>query len=196
MADVVPILSNFDTLGRAERLLLDPSGDASLDELKRDLNDLAKLRVETRLAFCKRLALAYMILVGHPPAESTGAGRADARAFQTWCANNLRTANNKSYSIGTLRQYVSVGFDANPALRLKRQQENDRKKSHKSHQDAKRGRLVGKAIEADKPVKAILRRNVSSDVSSEINALMTAWEAASPLARKHFMYSITGMKFD
>ena len=197
--DTAVFISNSSTLTRSEQLLLDPSSDASLDELKQELNELAKLRTSARLAFCKRIAVAYMILVGHVPAEAKLTGRSDAKKFYQWCALNLRTSNDKPYSKSTLRAYVGVGFDTNPALALNKIRSAVVVARHKSHDDTKRGRLLGVAI--IRPTAAIVKLPsnrkdpISSNISQEINTLMSAWEQASAQARRSFLYMITGQQF-
>ena len=195
------LLSNFQSLSQTDRLLLDPGSDTSLDDLKRELNALAHLRTDSRLAFCKRIAVAYMIIVGHAPNERTLTGRENARKFYLWCAENIRTANDKRYSKPTLRAYVDVGFSVNPANKLQEIRAHVEKARHKSHEDAKRGRLILAATISPKNTKAPVsiskkvQSSFGSDVSGEINALIFAWDSASAQARKAFLYMITGAKF-
>lgn len=181
---------------RVEQLLTDPASDISLDELKTELNELAKLRSQSRVAFCKRLAIAYMLIVERP--MSLDAPRdGKSKKFFDWCAKNLRTANGKNYSTGTLRTYVSVGFSSNPATTLKdiRQQS-----AHRSEIMRKLGSKLDQAVKSESPPKVVsitkLREKykLPTNVASEVNSLMTAWEQASPQARSQFIYLVTGKK--
>jgi hypothetical protein len=96
-------------ISRIESPPEDPPSDVGLDLLAAELNELARLRNQSRAAFRKRLAISHLIIVGHRP--STGSGE-KAKDFLRWCDKNLRTANGKRYSSGTLRKYVRVGFES------------------------------------------------------------------------------------
>lgn len=181
---------------RMEQLLADPPADISLDQLRIEINELAKLRDESRVAFCKRLAIAYMILVGRPLGRQEPQDGAHKK-FYGWCAKYIRTANNKIYSTGTLRTYVSVGFSSNPAASLKalRIQSN-----HRSELMRKLGSRLDEAVKTATPPKVVpitkLRSQfrLSTDVAQEVNKLMTAWEQASSEARSQFIYMVTGKR--
>ena len=108
----------FTNMTRIEQLLADPASDISLDELKAEINELAKLRDKSRVAFCKRLAIAYMLIVGRPFGKNQPRDGESGKFF-LWCAKNIRTANSKIYSTGTLRTYLAVGFSSNPTSSLK-----------------------------------------------------------------------------
>lgn len=56
----------ISNMTRIEQLLDDPNPEISLDDLKSEINELAKLRDKSRVAFCKRLAVAYLMIVGRP----------------------------------------------------------------------------------------------------------------------------------
>lgn len=187
------MLSNMT---RIESLLSDPSPDITLDELRVELNALATLRDGSRVAFCKRLAIAYMMIVGRPLStrEPTDG---KPKKFYEWCWKHIRTANGKQYSTGTLRAYLAVGFAANPAASLKarRKQANDRGSAM---------RVLGIKIEEatlrPEPPKVAsiatlrLKHRLPTDVAREVNALMRTWEQASPEARSQFIYMITGKR--
>lgn len=179
---------------RIEQLLSDPAADISLDELKAEINELAKLRDKSRVAFCKRLAVAYMIIVGRPFGKNEPRD-GGSKKFTVWCAKNIRTANGKLYSTGTLRTYLNVGFSSNPAAALKsyRDQAN-----HRSETMRKLGCKLDEAVKTATPPKVVpitkLRSqfNLVTDVATEVNRLMTAWEQASAQARSQFIYMVTG----
>lgn len=183
---------------RIEQLLADPAADVTLDELKVEINELAKLRNNSRVAFCKRLAIAYMLLVGRPMSRSEPKDGA-SKQFYVWCAKNIRTANNKIYSTGTLRAYVGVGFSSNPTASLKviRDQSN-----HRSELMRKLGSKLDEAVRTATPPKVVpitqLRSKfkLSTDVAQEVNQMMTAWERASSSARSQFIYMVTGKRVD
>lgn len=180
---------------RMEQLLSDPAADISLDELKLELNELAKLRDNSRAAFCKRLAIAYMLLVGRPFGKSEPRDNA-AKKFYEWCWKHIRTANRKQYSTGTLKSYLAVGFSSNPALSLKqkRDQSNSRSESMR-----KLGIRLEEAVSA-KPPKVVpitqlrSKYKLPTDVAHEVNQLMRAWEQSSSEARSQFIYMVTGKR--
>lgn len=181
---------------RIEQLLSDPAVDITLDELKAEINELAKLRDKSRVAFCQRLSVAYLMLVGRQfgKGEPQDGG---SKKFFAWCAKHIRTANGKLYSTGTLRTYLGVGFSSNPAATLKaiRAQSN-----HRSEQMRQLGSRLDEAVKTAEPPKVVpitkLRSqfNLASDVAMEVNRLMTAWEAASSQARAQFIYMVTGKR--
>ena len=45
-------------------LLREPEPTADLEQLARELNELAHVRQNARVAFCRRLAAAYLLIVG------------------------------------------------------------------------------------------------------------------------------------
>lgn len=176
------------------RLLRDPEAGVSLDDLKVDLNQLAKLRNDVRLAFCKRLAIVYLLIVGNVP------GRASVRdgkikAFYAWCNQHLQTAGGKSYAPRTLRHYLEFGFANNPKAKIEAWRTN-RDKNH-NHQRSM-GAAVRDAIKAPAPLLPIRqlkpKYELPTNVAHEVNALMTAWEAASSQARGQFIYMVTGKR--
>lgn len=179
---------------RIEQLLSDPAADITLDELAVEINELAKLRDNSRVAFCKRLALAYLIIVGRPLSKNEPADGAGKRFFG-WCAKHIRTANNKIYSTGTLRAYVSVGFSANPAAVLKARR---RQANHRSETMRRLGCKIEAAVSAPPKVVPITklrsRFNLPTNVAREVNDLLAAWDRASPEARAQFIYIATGRR--
>lgn len=188
--------SPMSNITRIESLLDDPSTDVSLDDLKIELNELAKLRNNSRLAFCKRLAIAYMLLIGHARGPNSPRDGSAAK-FQKWCDANLRSANGKRYSSSTLSTYLTVGFAANPQKyledRVKVCRDYGYIRRRKDERDRKIGlRLVAAAtvVEPLRPISVVQLRKkyeLTSDVATEVNWLMTAWEQASAPARKQFI---------
>lgn len=188
--------SEFSNMSRVEDLLLDPAADISLDDLKIELNELARLRDRSRFAFCKRLAVAYMLIVGRIP--TMGAPRDDKpKSFFEWCWKNLRSANGKQYSTGTLKTYLSVGFSSNPE---KLMQARSAAASKRGNQVRVLGTAITLAVRAETPPKVVpifrLREKyrLPTNVAQEVNVLMRAWEGASPDARAQFVYIVTGRK--
>jgi hypothetical protein len=181
---------------RMEQLLSDPAADISLDELKVEINELAKLRDNSRGAFCKRLAIAYMLLVGRPFGKSEPRDGASSKFFQ-WCAKNIRTANKKIYSSGTLRSYLQVGFSSNPAVSLKEKRDQS---NHRSEMMRKLGSKLDQAVKTATPPKVVpitqlrSKYKLPTDVAREVNVLMSAWEQASSEARSQFIYMVTGKR--
>lgn len=186
----------ISNMTRIEQLLMDPSADASLDELKAEINELAKLRDKSRVAFCKRLAVVYLIIVGRPLSQKEPHD-GKSKAFYEWCWKNIRTANNKQYSTGTLKTYLNVGFSANPAATLKAIR---RQSSGRCENMRKLGIGLERAVQREEPPKVIpitklkSKYRMQTDVAREVNALMTAWEQASTEARSQFIYMVTGKR--
>lgn len=195
-AEIVPMRKPMTNLSRIESLLEDAPGDTSLEDLKRELNELAKLRHNSRLAFCKRLALAYMLVVGHPLSKASPKD-GGTRKFLAWCAKNIRSANGKQYSGNTVRTYLMTGFAANPEKRYADSLKLQRRIDRRDEKDRKFGhRMLAAAAVPDAPRPASIsvlktRHGMSGDVASEVNVLMTAWEAASPEARKQFLHLVS-----
>jgi hypothetical protein len=183
-------------MSRMEQLLSDPAADISLDELKVEINELAKLRDNSRGAFCKRLALVYMILVGRPFGKSEPRDGASAKFFK-WCAKNIRTANGKIYSSGTLSAYLRDGFSSNPMVSLKQRRDQS---NHRSETMRKLGSKLDEAIKSATPPKVVpitqlrSKYKLPTDVAQEVNQLMRAWEQASSEARAQFIYMVTGKR--
>lgn len=181
---------------RIEQLLSDPAADITLDELKLEINELAKLRDKSRVAFSKRLALAYMLLVGRSYGKREPLD-GESKKFFLWCAHHIRTANGKVYSTGTLRAYLRVGFSGNPATTLKAIRAGA---NHRSELMRRLGSKIDAAVWSAAPPKPVsitkLRTQfkLPSNVAQEVNSLMTAWEQASPEARAQFIYSVTGRR--
>lgn len=188
-------MSNLTNMTRIEHLLDDPDADISLDELKAELNELAKLRDNSRAAFCKRLAVAYLILVGRPFGRNEPRDNA-AKKFYEWCWKHIRSANGKQYSTGTLKSYLHAGFSANPAksLKARREQANNR-----SEHMRKLGIRLEEAIKSAPPkvvpiTKLRSKFKMPTDVAREVNQLMSVWEQASSEARAQFIYMVTGKR--
>lgn len=193
--NIIPVTRRMSNLSRLEELLEDPSGEASLDVLKQEMNELAVLRQNTRLAFCKRLALVWMIIVQAVPTQGkrTAEENAKRKQFFLWCGKNLRSATGKQYSSGTLKTYLQTGFASNPAEHYNALMRKDRLRAHKQR------KLISglhKAIEtAPRPIPiAVLREKYTSDIAREVNQLMRCWEESSSEARASFIYQVTGRK--
>jgi hypothetical protein len=174
------------------RYLADPKPGITLDELAVELNELARVRENARVAFCKRLAVAYMIVVGHRPVPHSK----DGLKFYGWCAKNIKSANGKQYSIPALKKYVWLGFSKNPKAAYERDLRNTKNCVNSS---LKIGVAVRRAVQTDTPPKVIpitklKAQGMPTDVAREVNVLMTAWEQASSQARSQFMYMITGKR--
>jgi hypothetical protein len=174
------------------RLLADPKPGMTLNEIAAELNAIAKIRNDARLSFCKRLAVAYLMIVGHAPKQ----GSKDAANFYKWCSEKIRSANGKRYGVRTLGNYVQIGFDKNPEALMRRKAENIHKHKELSLQ---LGRAMKRAITTDTPPKVIpmtklKAQGMPTDVAREVNVLMTAWEQASSQARSQFMYIVTGKR--
>lgn len=174
-----------------EKLLADPREGISLEELAAELNALARVRDSARIAFCKRLAVAYLLVVGHRPQN----GSQDGVRFYDWCEKKIKSASGKRYTASTLRTYLLVGFSGNPEKMM-------RKRSQISTRIGTHNRQVGSALAAavrDNSSKVVSlrelrRRGVPSNVAQEVNTLMRAWEEASPEARAQFIYAVTGKR--
>lgn len=184
---------SLSNMSRVEDLLTDPKPDISLSELKADLNELAKLRQNTRLQFCKRLAIVYFLICGRRYSKEAPKDDATSK-FLRWCEQNIRTYNGKRYASNTLRGYLFVGFSSNPEKALsKRQAESN----HTNEVNRKLGSRIRQAIQTDCPPRpvpvATIRQKfeVNRDVASEVNALMRAWEQACPEARRIFIQHVT-----
>lgn len=177
-------------------LLDKPRPGITLDELAKELNALAKIRDSARVAFCQRLAIAYLMIVGHRPKGGPGN---DGAPFYQWCADRIRAANGARYSPRTLKHYVGVGFSKNPALAVERQLKTG---SRTSEDRRTLGSAIYRAVRSEyspKPVSVTRLRTehkMPSDVATEVNRLMTAWEQASPTARAQFIYMVTGKRLN
>lgn len=187
----------ISNITRIEHILQDPDPGITLDQLKDELNELAKLRSDSRVAFCKRLAVAYMLLVGRPYSKREPNDGGSTKFF-AWCHKNIRTANSKEYSSGTLGAYLRVGFSNDPAIALKTIRHNANRTSEVSR---KLGVAVREAIVARSkkvvPIPKLQERlKVTHDVAREVNNLMRAWEEASSEARSQFIYLVTGRKIN
>lgn len=174
------------------KFLGDPNPGITLDQLASELNELAKIRDSTRLAFCKRLALAYLMIVGHTPRK----GCRDATPFYKWCSDKIRSANGKQYTFHTIGNYLKVGFAKNPQKLMR-----DRAALSNKSLEISRGigSAVKRAVMTDAPPRVIpitklKAQGMPSDVATEVNRLMTAWEQASSQARSQFIYLVTGKR--
>lgn len=175
-----------------ETLLQAPSADADLESLKDELNALAKIRYNARLSFCLRLASAYLLICNRPFSRKANHD-GGTKKFCLWVRKNLRSANGKSYSDSTIRDYLAVGFNTDPAGWLRKKQHQQLARTRKMLRFAS---AVKKRIPLPpQPLPTLLqlekRNRISSDVALEVNRLMTAWESASPLARETFFKLIS-----
>lgn len=174
------------------KLLADPQPGMTLDQLASELNGLARIRDNARLAFCKRLAVVYMMIVGHRPVAASK----DGAKFFEWCNLKLISATGKKYSPRTLGHYLKVGFAKNPQRALNQiVQTNNR--AHRESWSIKSA--VKHAVTTDNPPKVIpitklKQQGMPTDVAREVNVLMTAWEQASSQARSQFIYIVTGKR--
>lgn len=173
-------------------LLADPAPTADLNQLARELNELAKVRQNARLAFCRRLAAAYLLIVGHRPSTRSS----DGRKFRTWCDENIHAANGKRYSHRTLELYLIIGFARNPESIIAQRTNDTNKRAQKMRRF---GAALAQAPNKDAPKvwsikEARAKLDVSTDVARELNILMKAWEDASPQARSQFLYIVAGRK--
>lgn len=178
------------------QLLRDPQPGVSLADLKSDLNRLATLRGQARLAFCKRLAIVYMLIVGRVPTRKAPKD-GESKKFFAWCDTNLHSGTGKPYGEHALRNYYLVGFSGNPAAAMNARQKAavDNVKEAWSVRTA-----LKNAIKTPTPLKAVSviklrsRYDLPTNVAQEVNAMMTAWEAASSQARNQFIYMVTGKR--
>lgn len=179
-----------------DALLADAPSDVTLEQLRADLNALGRLRQDARIAFCKRLALAYVKLIGrrlgYDRKEDGGTTK-----FLQWCAENIKSSSNKQYARRTLVNYLQVGFAADP---VKAFESRIHETTTTNESSRKLGVALKKAVakeEAPRPISiTVLRKKYSytPDIASEVNALMRAWEDASPESRKQFLYLVTDRK--
>ena len=182
--------SHISNITRVESLLNDPASDITLPELRDEMNELAKLRQNSRLAFCKRLAIAYMLLIGRragPDAPRDGG----TPKFLDWCYKNLYTANGKRYSRSTIQNYLGVGFASNPEKYFEARNKVATTFNRKSSHDRKLGAAITAAVKSPAKVISITalrqKHDLPTNVASEVNALMRAWEQASEQARRQFL---------
>jgi hypothetical protein len=182
-----------------QKYLADPNPGITLDELARELNELGGIRDSARLAFCKRLAVAYLMVVGHRPIK----GGHDGKKFYDWCERKIRSGNGKTYKINSLKASLRVGFASNPEKALSKIVDAS-KYSQRNLRNVEGGHTVASAIKRavttenpPKPATVTKLRSqfkLPTDVAREVNQLMTAWEQASSQARSQFMYMITGKR--
>lgn len=175
-----------------QKILGDPQPGITLDQLAAELNALAKLRESARLAFCQRLAVAYLLLVGSRPKPS-----ANSEKFYAWCGKSIASARGKAYTKSALRSYLAIGFSKNPEKALAKR--NATAQSHAAH-TVKLGAAIRTAARSETPPKPVsitklrTEHKLPTDVATEVNRLMTAWEQASPTARAQFIYMVTGKR--
>jgi hypothetical protein len=172
------------------KLLADPNPEITLDQLAHELNELAKIRNSARFAFCKRLAMVYLLIVGHPPQTGVHV------PFYKWCSVNIRSATGKPYTFNTLRGYLKIGFADDPQRIMRERQRLVVIADQKSRAI---GSAIRRAVTANNPPAAtsipkLKAQGMPTDVAREVNVLMTAWEQASSQARSQFMYMITGKR--
>lgn len=190
-------MSDLTNMTRIEQILSNPDPEASLEALRDELNELAKLRETSRVAFCKRLALVYMLVVGRPLGKDEPKDGGSTK-FYRWCSKNIWSASKKPYTTSTLRAYLRVGFSSDPAIALKTLRQGANRTSEISR---KVGTALRHALSAE-PKKVLpitkLRTKFSlpGNVAAEVNALMHAWESAGPEARSQFIYLVTGKRLE
>lgn len=178
-----------------ETLLADPVSDITLAALRDELNALAKLRHNARVAFCARLAAAYALIAG----TGYGNGKRNpvgTKKFCAWCDSNIKSATGKAYSHATLYQYLLVGEAGNPDKYL-------RSRHQQSHDSISANRRLGASLMAASkmpPQKVVsitaLKKahSLPSNVATEVNQLMRAWEGASEEARRQFLHMVSGRR--
>ena len=203
MTNVEPIKPRTSNLSRIEELLDDPKSESSLETLKQEMNELAALRHNSRVAFCKRLALAWMVIVGQRPVvgpltmEIKKEYKENSHKFYTWCFKNLKTANGHHYSSGTIRTYLTTGFSNNPEKTIRDAYRASKRSDEKTR---KLGAAVRKAVNLENQPQAVpiyrikTKFKTTPDVAREVNILMRAWEDASTESRSLFIYQVTGRK--
>lgn len=183
-------------ISRMEELLSDPMAGVTLNQLRDELNELAKIRDKARLQFCKRLALVYVMLIGRRMIKGPKSRDDGTNKFLHWCTDNIHSRNGKKYSRSTLLAYLTVGFSSSPEKCL----ETKDKASHSWARQAEKISVSIKHACTQTPKAPIsvkkLKTNyqMSSSVAQEVNSLMTIWEKASSQARSQFIYFITGRK--
>lgn len=95
--------------------------------------------------------------------------RETGMAFVVWAQKHLVQANGRPWSKWTLYSYASYGADPQKLVRLRQ--------SVAAH--GRSARIALKAV-----------RQPHADQSTQVNVLMTAWEAASDGARAQFLHLI------
>lgn len=185
--------TRITNMTRIEELLADPRSDAGLPELRAELNELAKLRQNSRLAFCKRLALAYMLVVGRRYG-SDAPKDGGTNKFTRWCDQNIKSATGQRYRVGTIVGYLAVGFAASPEKALVKA---NRAVVRIDARKRKLGAAIIRAMDKPEPPKPVPiarlreRFDINRDVATEVNQLMRAWEQACPEARRIFIQQVT-----
>ena len=166
----------------ARLLKIDPS-DISLPALGTEIRKLLRMREDVKIALAVRLAIAHKIIT---------TGQTPERSFVEWCRKNV-VLNNKAIGTHSIWRLVRIGSARNPIKAYE-----DIKKTEREKQAIKLARMQKEAA-AGRNVIAIdtgeMRpkpqgARISEDVSQQMNALMTAWEHATPEARKQFLYMI------
>ena len=165
----------------AELLSLDP-GDISLPKLGTEIRLLLRAREDVKIALAVRLAIAHKII---------STGQTPERSFVAWCKKNV-VLNGKPIGSHSIWRLVKIGEARNPVRAYEALKKNEREiqaeKMARLQKEAQAGRNVI-AIETGK-VKPIERKNVSADVSQQVNEIVTIWERISEEARRQFLYMV------
>jgi len=144
-----------------------------LGRLAAECRALIGLNSDVKLALALRLAVAHKIVT------------AQGASWSAWCFKHITKRDNKPYSIHAINKWVRLGQARNPAKAIAK----FRKIEAKRHAESQR-----EATAAIKVVKLITTpagpRRVIPNISAGYDALLRAWEAAGPEARKQFLYFI------
>ena len=166
----------------AKLLKCDP-GDVSLSSLGTEIRKLLRMREDVKIALAVRLAIAHKIIT---------TGQTPERSFVEWCRRNV-VLNGKAIGTHSIWRLVRIGSAKNPIKAYeeikKAEREKQAEKLARMQKEAALGRNVI-AIDTGEMRPKPQGTSISADVSQEMNALMTAWEHASPEARRQFLYMI------
>ena len=165
----------------AELLSIDP-GDVSLAKLGADIRLLLKAREDVKIALAVRLAIAHKII---------STGQTPERSFVAWCQKNV-ILNGKPIGPHSIWRLVKIGAARNPVKAYEALKKEEREiqadKMARLQEEAKAGRNVV-AIKTGK-VTPSERKNISPDVSQQVNEIVTIWERISEEARQQFLYMV------
>jgi|SRR5665213_650151 len=179
----------------------DLSPDVTLPALARQMNAIAVGKESLRLEWLKRLAVAYLIVVGHRPAVGPPReAKNDGSKFYAWAAQHLVSGTGRAYPYYALRKYVTQAFSANPAAQIAAVVRDKRRNGIRA---SALGGVITRAIKTELPpaaatqtiTRTFKRLNPSADVQAELRALVAAWEGASPEARRIFVHDYAMMAY-